>query len=185
MNTYELSDIKKLRKALGLSQRELAKLAGLSQSYIAKIENGTIDPSYSNFLKIIKALEAAKSESVKVAAEIMTKDLKYVYVGSKVSEAIKLMQEWSISQVPVLDKDGSVVGMITESRLVQKMIEGKNIKKLQESSVEEVMEPPFPIVDESTPINLVANILNFYNAVLVSRKGKVIGIITRSDILKA
>ncbi len=184
MNAYELADIKKLRKALGLSQRDLAKLSGLSQSYIAKVEQGHIDPSYSNVQKIFKALENIRSINVKVAAEIMTRDLKYVLVGSKVLDAIKMMQDNSISQVPVLTEDGKVVGIISESSLVQHMVKGKDIKKIQESKVEEFMDPPYPIVDESTPVNLIMSILSFYNAVLVSHKGKVIGIITRSDILK-
>jgi Predicted transcriptional regulator with C-terminal CBS domains len=184
MNAYELADIKKLRKALGLSQRELAKLSGLSQSYIAKVEKGHIDPSYSNVQKIFKALEDVRSLNVKVAAEIMTRDLKYVKIGSRVIDAIKIMQDNSISQVPVLTEDGKVVGMISESNLVQHMLKGKDIKKIQESKVDEFMDPPYPIVDESTPINLIMAILTFYNAVLVSHQGKVIGIITRSDILK-
>jgi len=74
--------------------------------------------------------------------------------------------------------------MISESNLVQHMLKGKDIKKIQESKVDEFMDPPYPIVDESTPINLIMAILTFYNAVLVSHQGKVIGIITRSDILK-
>jgi predicted transcriptional regulator len=184
MNAYDVADIKKLRKALGLSQRELAKLSGLSQSYIAKVEKGYIDPSYSKVKKIFKALEEVRSSNVKVAAEIMTRDLKYVKLGSRVIDAIKIMQTYSISQVPVLTEDGKVVGMISESNLVQHMLKGKDIKKIQEGKVEEFMDPPYPIVDESTPINLIMSILTFYNAVLVSHQGKVIGIITRSDILK-
>ncbi|MGC9208912.1 MAG: CBS domain-containing protein [Nitrososphaeria archaeon] len=185
MNMYELSDIKKLRKALGLSQRALAKLSGLSQSYIAKIERGTIDPSYSKVQRIFRALESVRSSAVKAAGEVMTTDLKYVRVGDRVSQAIKLMQEHSISQLPVLNEEGSVVGMVTESSLIQRVLKERDIRKVQDATIESVMDPPYPIVDESTPINIVISILTFYNAVLVSRKGKVIGIITRSDILRA
>ena len=62
---------------------------------------------------------------------------------------------------------------------------GKDIMKLEQLKVSDVMEPPFPLVDEVAPIELVAKILTFYSAVLVTKKGKVIGIITRSDLLRA
>ena len=75
--------------------------------------------------------------------------------------------------------------MVTESSLIQRVLKERDIKKVQDTAIESVMDPPYPIVDESTPINIVISILTFYNAVLVSRKGKVIGIITRSDILRA
>ena len=61
---YDIGDIKKLRKAHGLTQRQLAKISGLSQSYIAKIEAGKIDPSYSKVQNIFKALESMRQNSV-------------------------------------------------------------------------------------------------------------------------
>ena len=53
----DLDKIRQMRKRLNLSQRELAGMAGVSQSLIAKIERGTIDPSYSNVRKILSAFE--------------------------------------------------------------------------------------------------------------------------------
>ena len=44
---FELNEISRLRKQLGLTQAELAKLSGVSQSLIAKLEAGKIEPSYS------------------------------------------------------------------------------------------------------------------------------------------
>ncbi len=50
--------------------------------------------------------------------------------------------------------------------------------------VEEIMEQPFPQINEDTPIKPIRHLLEFYQAVLVARKNKTIGIITKADLLK-
>ena len=46
------------------------------------------------------------------------------------------------------------------------------------------MDPPFPTVDANTPVELLYQMLEFYEAVVVTEKAKVIGIVTRSDLFK-
>ncbi len=53
---YDLKEIKVIRKKLGITQGELAKLSNVSQSMIAKIESNILDPSYTNACKIFNAL---------------------------------------------------------------------------------------------------------------------------------
>ncbi|MCL4344149.1 MAG: CBS domain-containing protein [Nitrososphaerota archaeon] len=182
---YDINDIRKLRKVLRLTQRQLAKISGLSQSYIAKIESGSIDPSYSKVQQIFKALESMKPTSPQNASAIMNNGLIWIYGDASVKEAVRVMHESSISQMPVFDRQQRVVGSISERSMVEAMGRGKDIRKLEQMKVSDVMEPPFPLVDEVAPIELVAKILTFYSAVLVTKKGKVIGIITRSDLLRA
>ena len=51
-------------------------------------------------------------------------------------------------------------------------------------TVSEVMEPPFPIVDMTQPVDAVAKLLSKSNpAVLVRSNGTLHGIVTRSDML--
>ncbi|MBI2079314.1 helix-turn-helix domain-containing protein, partial [Candidatus Micrarchaeota archaeon] len=50
MKEIDVSKLGSLRRKLGITQKELAKLAGVSQSLIAKIEMGKIDPAYSKVL---------------------------------------------------------------------------------------------------------------------------------------
>ncbi|MEM2547192.1 MAG: helix-turn-helix domain-containing protein, partial [Candidatus Bathyarchaeia archaeon] len=52
-----LDEIAKRRKLLGLTQKQLAKIAGVSQSFVAKVESGKIDPSYSKVKAIFDVLE--------------------------------------------------------------------------------------------------------------------------------
>ena len=57
-----MENLKKLRKAKGLRQNELAKLVGLSESAISQIESGKRKPSYETLLKIAEALDCESSD---------------------------------------------------------------------------------------------------------------------------
>jgi predicted transcriptional regulator len=52
-----------------------------------------------------------------------------------------------------------------------------------QTKVEEVMMDPFPILSEDTPIELASVHLQREEAVLVSRKGQIVGILTSADFL--
>jgi predicted transcriptional regulator len=46
------------------------------------------------------------------------------------------------------------------------------------------MEEAFPQINEDAPLTLITSLLQTYPAVLVSKKGNVIGIITKADLLR-
>ena len=54
----------------------------------------------------------------------------------------------------------------------------------REPEHDEVMEPAFPQVDSKAPVELAAGLLRHYDAVLVTAKGEVTGIVTKSDLMK-
>ena len=86
--TYELEEIRKIRKKLGMTQTELANRAGVSQSLIAKIESSRIDPTYTKTKKIFAALsELEKKEEIK-AGQLMTGKLIGITPNASVKEAI-------------------------------------------------------------------------------------------------
>ena len=61
----------------------------------------------------------------------------------------------------------------------------KNLDKdPQKLKVEEIMEESFPIIDEDSSVDVVKTLLTHHQAVLTSKRGKITGIITRSDLLK-
>ncbi|MEM1813821.1 MAG: CBS domain-containing protein, partial [Thermoplasmatales archaeon] len=57
-------------------------------------------------------------------------------------------------------------------------------EKIKGIYVKEVMGEPFPQVSENAPVKIISYILTGYQAVLVSKEGKIVGIITKSDLLK-
>src|SRR6266571_3015126 len=101
-----LDEIPKKRKALGLTQTKLAQLAGVSQSIIAKIESGTVDPSYSIAKRLVEALE---KESIQTSrprvSEIMSRPVISVSKTQLVREAVDLMRKRGYSPLPMVNDD--------------------------------------------------------------------------------
>ena len=57
----DLSEIRKLRLGMHLTQKALAESAGITQAHIAKIESGKVDPRYSTVRKIYSCLNKKHS----------------------------------------------------------------------------------------------------------------------------
>ncbi len=175
----DLSSIARERKTLGLSQKELAKMAGVSQSLISKVERGQLVPSYEVALRIFEALERARQRrGCTKAAEVMSSPVIHVTPEETVSRAISIMEERGISQLPVMT-GGRVVGSVTEEGLLRRFS-----SLSPELKVGEVMEEAFPILPADASLSLLREMLFLYPAVLIQERGKIVGIVTKSDLLK-
>ncbi|WP_461865210.1 CBS domain-containing protein [Thermococcus sp.] len=173
-------EVRRIRKELGITQEELAKRAGVTQAYIAKLEAGRVDPRLSTFNRILQALLGCKKAKL-IARQLMSSPVISVKPYETVENVIKLMNKYNISQIPVITGN-KIVGSVTERVLVRKSLEYEDI---YDRKVIEVMEEPFPIVTEEEDIEVVKYLLEEHPAVLVqNREGKIIGIITRSDLFK-
>ena len=107
-------------------------------------------------------------------------DIVAVTGGQTVRQAIRLMHLHDVSQLPVMD-GSNCVGSVSDWSLSTKSLEDT---KVLDMTVSQVMEPPFPTVDEQQAAEGVAKLLSKSNpAVLVRTNGKVTGIVTRSDLL--
>ena len=173
-------EIKRIRKELGITQEELARKAGVTQAYIAKLEAGKVDPRLSTLNRILQALLECKRARPR-ARDIMSSPVIAVKPYEKVEKVIRLMNEHNISQIPVISGN-KVVGSVTERTLVRQSLEYDDI---YDRKVMEVMEGPFPIVNEDEDLEVVKYLLEDHPAVLVqSREGKIVGIITRVDVFR-
>jgi predicted transcriptional regulator len=167
--------IKKLRAERGLSQTELARLAGVSQAHVAKIENGNVDPRLSTVNKILVVL--SKKESVaKRCGEVMSRVM-FAGTETPVKKIVAIMKSSGFSQIPVIEK-GTQLGSISEETLLHNI--GRKLGMLH---AKDIMDRPFPIVDSSESIEIIPSLLEAHSAVLVSEKGKIVGILTKSDLL--
>jgi predicted transcriptional regulator len=177
-----LEYIKQVRVRLGITQRKLATLTGISTSMINQIESGRCKPSYETARKIFEVLSSLEGRSSMKAGDICSHSPISVQKDERLHKAIDVMRVNSISQIPVFDSS-QVVGILTEDGLAKVMLE-KNEKDVKNMHVSQVMEPPPPIVDISTPAKALVPLVRFAKCILVSEKGNVIGIVTTIDILK-
>ena len=166
--------IKELREKLGLTQTELAEKVGITQAHIAKIENNKVDVRLSTMNKILSVLETGKYNLR--CKDIMVKKVIYVSPNDNTKKAVKLMKSYGISQLPVL-KNGISVGSINETTIIQ------NWNK-PDARIKDIMEKSLPSVDADETIDTIKSLLQTFSSILISEKGKVVGIITKSDLFK-
>ncbi|MCX6799099.1 MAG: CBS domain-containing protein [Candidatus Diapherotrites archaeon] len=179
----ELAEIKARRKAAGLTQSELASMSGVSQSLIAKLESEKIEPSYGKVKRLLDCLQQLRQKSDLQAKDIMTKSVFTVEASESAKKAVKILEKHSLSQLPVLRK-GLPVGAVSERSILAGISSGMEKKSFEKALVGDVMEESMPTIQENAPASVVSQLLNFASAVLVMKKGKIAGIITKSDLLK-
>jgi predicted transcriptional regulator len=177
-----LDSIKPARLKIGLTQQKLASLTGVSTSMINQIESGRCQPSYSTARKIFEVLWSLESQSSMKAGDICSKTIAKLKTTDTLHDAIKKMQEFSISQIPVFDGT-EVVGLITEDGLVKHLLDSDESQR-KKIKLSEVMESRPPIVDYNIPVKTLVTLVRFSKCILVSKHSKIIGIITASDTLK-
>jgi len=178
-----LEDIGKRRRQLGLKQNELAKLAGVSQSLIAKLEAGTIDSSYTKVKTIFDVLERLEAKTKIQERKVVPNEVISIQKDEPVQKVVKLMKDHGYSQIPVF-KGKQSVGSISEKTILRQILEGKDLGEISDLPTGQIMEEAFPQVGEDAPLSLISSLLQTYQAVLVAKKGFVIGIMTKADLLR-
>lgn len=183
-----IEDLRKMRKNLGISQKELAKVSGVSQSYIARLEKGSINPAYDKVRKIFEYLNRSgqKAKNIDLTVDsIMTKNPATCYPTDSIISALNVMRQKGYSQLPVITHDGKTIGTITESDVNDMLIKGASIESLKNLLVKKVMGSILPQVDKSSPVSMIYPMLKFSSAVLIIDGGELKGIVSKADILRA
>jgi cystathionine beta-synthase len=132
-------------------------------------ENQMLDTPRSTVQELLERRPAGAPPVVSVAP------------AAAVRQALNLMATWSVSQIPVLDNGQSVGGLIEGTLMARALAQ----PALLEQPVSEVMEPPFPEVEAGTAVDRVGAMLTRESpAALVRRDGKLVGIVSRYDVLQ-
>ncbi len=179
---FEIEEIKRKRKKLGVTQKKLAELVGVSQPLVARIESGDIDPKLSLVKKIFEVLDSLEGKKVN-ARSVMNPNVMYATPEQSLREVIEIMLKHGISQMPVVEL-GRVLGTVTESSIV-KIILNKGIESTEKMKVKDCMDSPLPSVSSDENMEYVCKMLINNPAVLVVENGKMEGIITKHDIMKS
>lgn len=125
-------------------------------------------------------------ESELLVRDLMTKhqkqDLKSVKPTTTVREALALVKEYDISQLPVMDGE-NILGALTENGLLSFML--SNPHENGNSAVSGIMDPPFPMVNEELPLSKLNQfITRKIPAVMSKGKNGQLYIFSQYDILQ-
>lgn len=143
------------------------------------------------------------------AASIMTRNVITARPGDTVSRVARILSENNISAVPVCGADGSLVGIVSESDLMRPYIatnverrarwlallaEGTNLApefvehvRLDRNNVGDLMTTAVVSAGERTSVTELAALMvrNRIKRVPILREGKLVGIVSRADVIRA
>ena len=140
------------------------------------------------------------------AGDVMTRNVVTVTPDTTVPELVKILLSRNISGVPVVDAGGTLVGIVTEGDLVRRSELGTERKrggwlsfftatatmaedyvKSHGTKVRDVMSPEVIAVARDTPLVEIANLMEekHVRRVPVVEDGKVLGIVSRANLLRA
>ena len=137
--------------------------------------------------------------------EIMTREVLTVPAEMPLWEVAQSMAARGVSGVPVVERSGKVVGVISEKDFLRVMgakeypnfmaviarclkEKGCVVAPIQQSTAGEIMSRPPVVVSEDAPVVEVVRILRertINRVPVVDSEGKIVGIVSRGDILKA
>jgi len=113
-------------------------------------------------------------------------DLVHTHPGETIAEAVAILQEYAVSQMPVVRAEPPIVaaevaGSVSDRALLDALYAGT--ARLTDR-VEDHMSPPLPTVGSTEDARDAVAMLETADAVLVQEDGKPIGVLTRQDLLQ-
>ncbi|MHC4743759.1 MAG: CBS domain-containing protein [Planctomycetota bacterium] len=114
--------------------------------------------------------------------QIMTTDVVTVGTDTPISQATELLMSRNITGMPVVEEDMTLVGVITEKDVLNLFYSSGHATN---RTVRDFMTTPAVHFDENEDIRDVCHCLmdNFFRRVPVTSNGKVVGLVTRRDVL--
>jgi cystathionine beta-synthase len=156
------------------------------RGYLSKIFNDSWMSSYG-FLRnrLDGSIEQSTVGDVLRGKSGALPDLVHTHPAETVRDAIGILREYGVSQMPVVGAEppvmaGEVAGSVSERELLSAVFEGR--AKLADA-VAEHMGPPLPLLGAGELVSTAAKTLRECDAVMVVEEGKPVGVLTRHDLL--
>ena len=117
------------------------------------------------------------------ARDIMTEGVICVSEGTSVIEAIRLMAARNVTGIPVVGDDMTLIGILSEQDVMRLL---HTFDQEKDRTVNELMTQPAIHFEEEACVVDICHFLKDHSIrrVPITRNGKVVGVISRSDIIK-
>ena len=125
------------------------------------------------------------------AKTIMKRDVISVHPETPLDKVIDILIQHNITGIPVLNEDSSIAGIVTEKDILgflldKNILDLMNNRLLCETTVHHIMTNQVITFDEETPLTEICEVLvnrNFRRVPITDKNGKLVGIISRKDII--
>jgi len=139
-------------------------------------------------------------------SDVMVYDISAVFEDDSIERVVDIMSKQYLSGVPVVDEEMRVVGFITENDIMKASIPSyfallqsasflpdtnqfvRNISQIKDDKISKYMSKPPIVIMEDEPLIHAADLMirhNIKTIPVVDKENRLIGVITKIDILKA
>jgi CBS domain-containing protein len=135
----------------------------------------------------------------------MSKDIKSIPPDMNAKDALKMLIETNMSGLPVIDKDGRLIGVFTEREILKAILpvyvqqvgtfiygedsksELKKISQLEKFLVNDLMRKDVPVIDEEASLTEASKMMlvKSERRIIVMRNNRPVGVVTRCDVVRA
>ena len=115
------------------------------------------------------------------AKEVMSASVMTVNTDMKINDVIKLLVKHNVTGLPVVDEEMNLIGMVTEKDVLKVLYNKEKCK-----TVQDLMSPGVVSFDEDEDLIKIFKCLveNSFRRVPITSSGKLVGIISRRDIIR-
>ncbi|MFN2135916.1 MAG: cystathionine beta-synthase [Candidatus Promineifilaceae bacterium] len=163
---------------LGREDMMVVVLPDSGYRYLSKVynddwmrENGFLERSWVDVRAI--DVQLAKGES-----QIYT-----AHLNDPINEVIARLKQHNISQLPVVDENGSLIGIVSEVDLLNHILLTNHDHHAEDETIEALIDKTVPQLNPATNLETVMAYFTNHTAVTIVSAGEILGILTKIDIL--
>ena len=173
---------------------------GPARWLLGSVANQVVRHSECPVVLVSARVLAARVVGAYTVRDLMVRDLATVREDEPLSVALRKLLRRRVSGAPVVNAAGDLVGVLAEhdllewqARLIDALSEELTLepseyaRRLEIDTVGQVMSHPAMTIDESTPLSAALQLgrERRFRRLLVTRKGRLVGILARADVLRA
>ncbi|MDQ6999236.1 MAG: CBS domain-containing protein [Mariprofundus sp.] len=170
----------------------ISAMQGIKAKTNANVHSGSESHSAAGLQQYHSAETIREKNPSLKAVQIMTTSVVYVLSSASVAVALKELESSQFRHIPVLSDEYQLVGMISDRDIVRCMCGSGNVcvhcaKDKQEIRIETIMKGNVLSASVDTDARYIARLFveQRIGAMPITDEGQLVGMITRSDILKA